>query len=97
MAGADLKYIAGILAVPVSADQAVAFSQKPSRRCIAGSKGAASPSSRRSNGPALGGGYELALACHRRIIVDDPKALVGLPEVTVGLPPDPVGRNACRA
>jgi 3-hydroxyacyl-CoA dehydrogenase/enoyl-CoA hydratase/3-hydroxybutyryl-CoA epimerase len=39
------------------------------------------------NGLALGGGFELALACHRRIIVDDPKALVGLPEVNVGLLP----------
>jgi 3-hydroxyacyl-CoA dehydrogenase/enoyl-CoA hydratase/3-hydroxybutyryl-CoA epimerase len=39
------------------------------------------------NGLALGGGFELALACHHRILVDDPKALVGLPEVNVGLLP----------
>ena len=39
------------------------------------------------NGLALGGGFELALACHYRVIVDDPKAAVGLPEVTVGLLP----------
>ena len=39
------------------------------------------------NGLALGGGFELALACHHRVLVDNPKALVGLPEVNVGLLP----------
>ncbi len=39
------------------------------------------------NGLALGGGFELALACHRRILADQPKAMVGLPEVNVGLLP----------
>ena len=39
------------------------------------------------NGLALGGGFELALACHYRVLVDDPKAQVGLPEVNVGLLP----------
>jgi len=38
-------------------------------------------------GTALGGFYEVALACHRRIAADNPKALIGLPEVTVGLLP----------
>lgn len=39
------------------------------------------------NGAALGGGYELCLACNHRVVVDDPKAVVGLPEVTLGLLP----------
>jgi 3-hydroxyacyl-CoA dehydrogenase/enoyl-CoA hydratase/3-hydroxybutyryl-CoA epimerase len=39
------------------------------------------------NGAALGGGYEIALACHRRIVVDDTSAVVGLPEATLGLLP----------
>jgi 3-hydroxyacyl-CoA dehydrogenase/enoyl-CoA hydratase/3-hydroxybutyryl-CoA epimerase len=39
------------------------------------------------NGTALGGGYEVALACHRRIAADNPKALIGLPEVGIGLLP----------
>lgn len=39
------------------------------------------------NGAALGGGYELCLACNHRIIIDDPAAVVGLPEVTLGLLP----------
>ncbi|MFF8534312.1 3-hydroxyacyl-CoA dehydrogenase NAD-binding domain-containing protein [Streptomyces sp. NPDC015532] len=39
------------------------------------------------NGAALGGGYEIALACHHRIVLDRPTARVGLPEVTLGLLP----------
>ncbi len=39
------------------------------------------------NGSALGGGFELALACHHRIAVDRPDARFGLPEVTLGLLP----------
>ena len=39
------------------------------------------------NGAALGGGLEIALACHYRIVVDDPKAVVGFPEVQLGLLP----------
>jgi 3-hydroxyacyl-CoA dehydrogenase/enoyl-CoA hydratase/3-hydroxybutyryl-CoA epimerase len=39
------------------------------------------------NGAALGGGFELCLACNRRIVVNAPHAVVGLPEVTLGLLP----------
>ncbi|WP_433622189.1 3-hydroxyacyl-CoA dehydrogenase NAD-binding domain-containing protein [Nocardia sp. CA-120079] len=39
------------------------------------------------NGSALGGGYELALACHHRIAVAAPGLRVGLPEATLGLLP----------
>jgi 3-hydroxyacyl-CoA dehydrogenase / enoyl-CoA hydratase / 3-hydroxybutyryl-CoA epimerase len=39
------------------------------------------------NGAALGGGFEIALACNHRIVVDDPSAVVGLPEATLGLLP----------
>ena len=39
------------------------------------------------NGAALGGGFEIALACNHRILVDDSSALVGLPEATLGLLP----------
>ncbi len=39
------------------------------------------------NGAALGGGLEIALAAHHRVIVDDPRAVVGFPEVTLGLLP----------
>lgn len=39
------------------------------------------------NGTALGGGYELCLACHYRIAVNNSGAQIGLPEVTLGLLP----------
>ena len=38
-------------------------------------------------GTALGGGLELALACHYRIAIDSPKTKLGLPEVKLGLLP----------
>lgn len=39
------------------------------------------------NGFAMGGGLELALCCHFRIMVDDPKATVGLTELNLGIIP----------
>ena len=39
------------------------------------------------NGTAVGGGFELALACHHRVAADSPKTRLGLPEVKVGLFP----------
>jgi 3-hydroxyacyl-CoA dehydrogenase/enoyl-CoA hydratase/3-hydroxybutyryl-CoA epimerase len=39
------------------------------------------------NGLALGGGLEVCLACHYRVMTDDPRAVVGFPEVNLGLLP----------
>lgn len=39
------------------------------------------------NGTCLGGGYELTLACHWRVALDDARIQIGLPEVTLGLLP----------
>ncbi|KZL13059.1 3-hydroxyacyl-CoA dehydrogenase NAD-binding domain-containing protein [Pseudovibrio sp. Ad26] len=39
------------------------------------------------NGAALGGGFEICLACNHRILLNSPKAVVGLPEATLGLLP----------
>jgi 3-hydroxyacyl-CoA dehydrogenase/enoyl-CoA hydratase/3-hydroxybutyryl-CoA epimerase len=39
------------------------------------------------NGHALGGGLEIALGCHARIVIDDPKLKLGQPEVKLGLLP----------
>jgi len=39
------------------------------------------------NGSALGGGLEICLACHHRVVMDDDKIQLGLPEVTLGLLP----------
>lgn len=39
------------------------------------------------HGAALGGGFEVALACHARVLSDDKKTVLGLPEVQLGLLP----------
>ncbi|MEP1265565.1 MAG: 3-hydroxyacyl-CoA dehydrogenase NAD-binding domain-containing protein, partial [Marinobacter sp.] len=39
------------------------------------------------NGSALGGGLEICLACHHRVVLDEDKIQLGLPEVTLGLLP----------
>ncbi|MBN7797932.1 3-hydroxyacyl-CoA dehydrogenase NAD-binding domain-containing protein [Parahaliea mediterranea] len=39
------------------------------------------------NGPAMGGGFEICLACNHRVAWDDKSVQVGLPEVTLGLLP----------
>ena len=39
------------------------------------------------NGSALGTGFELALACHYRVAIDDPRTRLGHPEVTLGVMP----------
>ncbi|WP_437317253.1 fatty acid oxidation complex subunit alpha FadJ [Sorangium sp. So ce385] len=39
------------------------------------------------HGAALGGGLEVALACHARVLSDDKKTVLGLPEVQLGLLP----------
>ena len=35
----------------------------------------------------MGGGFELSLACHDRVVADSDKIKLGLPEVKVGLFP----------
>ena len=45
------------------------------------------------HGVCLGGGLELALACHYRIATDHPKTQLGLPEVQLGLIP---GAGGCQ-
>ncbi|MBI4273224.1 MAG: enoyl-CoA hydratase/isomerase family protein [Rhizobiales bacterium] len=39
------------------------------------------------NGTAMGGGFELCLACHHRVAADGEKTRLGLPEIKVGLFP----------
>jgi 3-hydroxyacyl-CoA dehydrogenase/enoyl-CoA hydratase/3-hydroxybutyryl-CoA epimerase len=86
MAGADLKYFYTLMG-SLTSQQAFEFSEKASMRMHRRMETCGKPFVAAINGLALGGGYELALACHYRVIADDPKAVVGLPEVTVGLLP----------
>jgi 3-hydroxyacyl-CoA dehydrogenase / enoyl-CoA hydratase / 3-hydroxybutyryl-CoA epimerase len=85
MAGADLKLLVQGYDT-MTPKSAYAFSQKASAMHRA-METSGKPWVAVMNGLALGGGFELALACHYRILVDDPKAVVGLPEVGVGLLP----------
>jgi enoyl-CoA hydratase/carnithine racemase len=39
------------------------------------------------NGYALGGGCEIAMACHFRFMTDNPKAVIGCPETNLGITP----------
>lgn len=39
------------------------------------------------NGTALGTGFEVALACHHRMVIDDPGIRLGNPEVQLGMMP----------
>ncbi len=86
MAGADLKFLYALMG-SITYQQAFEFSERASMRMHRRMETCGKPFVAAINGLALGGGYELALACHYRVIADDPKAVVGLPEVTVGLLP----------
>ena len=85
MAGADLKFILENIESMAVLD-AFAFSQGASR-LLRKIETCGKPVVAAITGFALGGGYELALACTYRIIADNPKAVVGLPEVDLGLLP----------
>ncbi len=81
-AGADIDKIHGMR------DPAVVFAQTSSlSQLYRQIETAPVPVVAALNGTALGGGYELALACHHRIAIDTPKLVVGLPEVQLGLMP----------
>ncbi len=58
----------------------------PAKALIKG-QASAKPVAAAVNGLALGGGLELVLASHYRIVADDPKLQLGVPEVQVGLLP----------
>ncbi len=83
-AGGDLKEM--IQATPDDADEIAAMVNrvKAAMRTI---ETLGVPVVAAINGPALGGGFELTLACHRRIASKNPKTRIGFPEVTLGLLP----------
>jgi 3-hydroxyacyl-CoA dehydrogenase / enoyl-CoA hydratase / 3-hydroxybutyryl-CoA epimerase len=86
MAGADLKHYVTAYERGVTAVQARDLShdfQQLIRRIETCGK----PIAAAINGLALGGGLELVLGCHYRVLASDAGARVGLPEVSVGLMP----------
>lgn len=82
IAGADINMIADCK----SAAEAQALARQ-GQQIMAEIAGLPVPVVAAIHGPCLGGGLELALACHRRICSDDDKTRLGLPEVQLGLLP----------
>jgi 3-hydroxyacyl-CoA dehydrogenase / enoyl-CoA hydratase / 3-hydroxybutyryl-CoA epimerase len=84
IAGADLKDLVLIHGRYTAAEVVTQFDLSQIYRRL---ETCGKPVAAAINGLALGGGLELCLACHYRVLVDHPKAVVGLPEVKVGLLP----------
>ncbi|WP_290690457.1 MULTISPECIES: 3-hydroxyacyl-CoA dehydrogenase NAD-binding domain-containing protein [unclassified Haematobacter] len=86
LAGADLKEMLALHDSGITAPEAARWAMDAAavlRRLETCGK----PVVAAINGLALGGGYEVALACHRRMALDTPAVRLGLPEVTLGLLP----------
>lgn len=86
MAGADLLDFVHVHDRGLNTHEAAAV-VAPAAQALRQLERCGKPVAAAINGFALGGGFELCLACHHRVLADDPKAVVGLPEVNVGLLP----------
>ncbi|RMF12715.1 MAG: 3-hydroxyacyl-CoA dehydrogenase, partial [Alphaproteobacteria bacterium] len=99
MAGADLRMLSSMTALAKRASAGEVFQQafrlnrlfrlmetggKPVKQL---QKERTKPFVAAVHGQALGGGFELPLACHFRVATGDPRTTFGLPEVMVGLLP----------
>ncbi|HRP77781.1 MAG TPA: 3-hydroxyacyl-CoA dehydrogenase NAD-binding domain-containing protein [Aquamicrobium sp.] len=84
--GADIREIAGLMERGDGARALRDWSARASRS-LRQLELCGKPLVAAVNGRALGGGLELALACHRRILLARPGHDVGLPEATLGLLP----------
>ena len=92
IAGADLDWLEGLLAGPSGETEETRIRSHFDlfmgiHRLFRRIETAKKPFVAAINGTALGGGFEVCLACHRRIATDDPRALLGLPEAKIGLFP----------
>ncbi len=86
VAGADLTELVTAYDRGVTAQQGYEWSRDLSR-VMRKMETCGKPFAVAINGLALGGGFELCLACHYRVMSDHPKAVLGLPEVSIGLMP----------
>ena len=86
IAGADLEMLSALTGAGQSATALTATAGALSR-ILRKLETCGKPVVSAINGTALGGGFELCLASHHRILADDPRIKVGLPEATLGLLP----------
>lgn len=82
IAGADIEMVKGV----ATAAEGEALS-RTGHRAMKRIEEAPKPIVAAIHGAALGGGFEIALACHGRILSRDKKTVLGLPEVQLGLLP----------
>ena len=83
-AGGDLKELHKVTREDASAFEDMVNGMKAEMRVLETS---GKPIVAAINGSALGGGLEICLACHHRVVLDEDKIQLGLPEVTLGLLP----------
>ncbi|MDB5441492.1 MAG: 3-hydroxyacyl-CoA dehydrogenase [Caulobacteraceae bacterium] len=81
-AGADLVELGGKTGVGGSAEAAFAFN-----KAFRALETCGKPVAAAIEGLAMGGGLELTLACHRRVVADNPRIQLALPETKIGLLP----------
>src|SRR6266700_285540 len=95
-AGADLSMLEGMSRTyaallkekgEVAANQALFDQSRRFSQVFRGIETSGKPWVAAINGLALGGGFELTLACHYRVAAENPKTRLGLPEIKVGLFP----------
>ena len=82
LAGADIDRLRALSTAQQAFDESMLLKKLLRRLELSGKPVVAA-----INGKCLGGGLEIALACHHRIVLDDGKARLGLPEVKLGLLP----------
>ncbi len=86
IAGADIKEMVTAYDRGMSEKETYEFSHALNRR-LRKMETCGKPIAVAINGLALGGGLEVCLAGHYRVMVDDPRAVLGFPEVGIGLLP----------
>ena len=82
LAGADIDRLRALSSAQEAFDESMRLKKALRRLELCGKPVVAA-----INGKCLGGGLEIALACHHRIVLDDGTARLGLPEVKLGLLP----------